>query len=79
MFVQEGFDFEDEGVRIESPNSNDFKKWNAFIKWRKVKDYYLLYIARPVFYVIKGENIPLDEIPKFESLLINKIGKISKW
>jgi hypothetical protein len=67
--------FTDEIVTITSPISTETMKWEAFIKWKRISKYYLLYLSNHNFLNVNKSSISEQDIPKFESMLSSKINK----
>ena len=63
--------FSEKGVQTESPISNALVPWNQFVQWKKLPNYYLLYINPRSFVGIPRSAVP--DADAFESLLRRKI------
>jgi hypothetical protein len=75
IFLPLRYEFTDDIVSITSPISAETAKWEAFIKWKKLNNYYLLYVSNHGFLSINKSSIPAQDIPEFESMLSTKIRK----
>lgn len=73
FFLPIKYVFTDEIVTITSPISTETIKWQAFIKWKRVSKYYLLYVSKNSFLCIAQPSIQKQDVPVFESLLANNI------
>jgi len=74
------YTFDDSQVVKEAATSRQTLGWDAFVKWRKIGAYYLIYMSKRSFFVIPRAMIPEGRSAAFESLLSQKIkAKRSGW
>ncbi|MFC1971952.1 YcxB family protein [Chloroflexota bacterium] len=73
FFLTRRFIFSDEDVSSTTPLSQGVVKWDAFIKWKKIAGFYVIYLSSESFLAIHKSHIPVQDIPAFEELLQNKI------
>jgi hypothetical protein len=73
FFLPMRYVFIDNGVSQESSMSHSTMKWTAFVKWRKIAGYYLLYISKEHFVAIPRSEIPVDSVSELENLISSKI------
>jgi len=69
------YKFNESGVVKETAASSQTLKWNAFVRWRKIGAYYLIYMSKRSFFVIPKAKIPGGKITAFENLLSRGIVK----
>ena len=66
--------FKNDDISVKSQIGNEVMKWDAFVKWRKFGQHYLLFYNMISFTCIPREQIPPENINDFEKLLSEKIG-----
>jgi hypothetical protein len=74
-FMPVKYTFDRSGVVKETASSSQTLKWNAFVKWRKIGAYYLIYMSKRSFFVIPKAKIPVGKINNFENVLSQGIVK----
>lgn len=74
-YIPVKYTFNESGVVKETAASRQTLKWNAFVRWRRVGAYYLIYTTKRSFFVIPKAKIPEGKITAFENLLSRGIIK----
>jgi len=67
------YTFEESAVFKESANTSQTLRWDAFVRWRKIGAYYLIYQNKRSFFVVPKARIPEGRADRFESLLARKV------
>ena len=67
------YTFDDSGVVKESGASRQKIDWVAFVRWRKIGAFYLIYQNKRSFFVVPKARIPASDVPAFETLLSRNI------
>ncbi len=75
MYLPVKYVFNDDKVNVVSSISTGEVKWDAFVKWQEIANYYLLYVSNQQFICIPKSSIPEQDVTKFETMLSNKIKK----
>ncbi|HEX9897024.1 MAG TPA: YcxB family protein [Dehalococcoidales bacterium] len=80
-FLPKKFVFSPVEVLIDTPIGSEKSNWDAFISYKKVAGFYLLYVSAANMVMIPDKDIKAQDIPAFESLLREKLGKViaKKW
>jgi hypothetical protein len=74
-YVGVKYTFSEYGVLKETAATSQTLKWNAFVRWRKIGAYYLIYMTKRSFFVIPKVKIPEGKNDTFENLLRRGIVK----
>jgi len=74
-YIPVKYTFDNSGVKKETANRTQTQKWDAFLRWRKIGAYYLIYGAKRSFFVIPKSRIPGRKVDLFENLLSRNIVK----
>ena len=69
------YTFEETRVMKESSASSQTLRWDAFVRWRRIGPYYLIYQSKRSFFVVPRAKIPPDQMQAFEDLLGRKLQK----
>jgi hypothetical protein len=75
IYVPARYKFEEARVTVETSISKKPLKWDAFVAWKRVGQYYLIYASRRSFLTIPKSRIPAEGVGAFEALLSRKIRK----
>jgi hypothetical protein len=67
------YTFEESGITKETAKVSQSFKWNAFIRWRKIGSYFLIYASKRSFFVIPESKIPKEQVGWFENLISRNI------
>jgi hypothetical protein len=67
------YTFDKSRVLKETATSSQILRWDAFIRWRKIGAYYLIYMSKRSFFVIPKTRIPEGKVVAFENLLTQGI------
>lgn len=83
FFLLRNYVFSEHDVLVNTPIGQSTYKWDAFVNWKKVAGFYLIYASRMTFYPVPVSLIPYRELSEFEALLRSKIkshrGKRLAW
>ncbi len=71
------YTFDESKVVKETAATNQTLKWDAFVRWRKLGAFYLIYMSRRSFFVIPKANIPEGKVAIFENMIRQGIVKRS--
>jgi hypothetical protein len=63
------YTFDASGVSKQTGASNQRLNWSAFVRWRKLGSYYLIYQTKRSFFVVPEAKIPAGRSTDFEVLL----------
>ena len=72
-FIPKKYTFSNKGVLTVSANGEHHLKWDAFIDWKRIGDFYIIYVTKHTFIVIPQSAISAGEIPDFQRLLLKQI------
>lgn len=72
-FIAKKYTFSNKGVLTVSANGEHHLKWDAFIDWKRIGEFYIIYVTKHTFIVIPQSVIPAGEIPNFQRLLVKHI------
>lgn len=72
-FLTKEYHFNNQGVFVKTPVGNQQLKWEAFTNWRRISDFFILYITNHTYIVIPQSDIPSQKIREFVLLLRNNI------
>ena len=67
------YTFDHSGVVKESGASRQKIDWVAFVRWRKIGAFYLIYQNKRSFFVVPKARIPANDVTAFETLLSRNI------
>ena len=73
FFLPRIYSFTDEGVSVKVSNSERKAKWSAFASWKRISNYYVLYLVNSSAIVIPQSAVPVGELAVFENLLNQNI------
>jgi hypothetical protein len=74
IFVKNHYTINENGIINKSSSSEDVYKWQAFLKWKKIPGYYILFTSSMLFIVLPVKDIPDCEIANLEDLFEREIG-----
>ena len=72
-FLPVRFTFSETTVVIESRLGRQTVIWDAFVRWRKIGAYYLLYASKRRFFAVPKAKLPAGQAAAFEEMLKRKI------
>lgn len=72
-YIPVKYTFDESRVVKETAAKSQTLGWNAFVRWRKIGAYYLIYMSRRSFFVIPKAKVPQARVAAFEGLLQRKI------
>ena len=67
--------FHEDGVFVTTPISEETYKWEVFIRWKKLGNYYLLWVSSRNFMVIPRSALKPEDVSEFEVFLHDNIKK----
>ncbi len=67
------YTFDVSGVSKQTAASNQRLTWSAFVRWRSLGSYYLIYQTKRSFFVVPKARIPDGRSTDFEALLRQNI------
>jgi hypothetical protein len=67
------YTFDASGVVKTTTTTRQPLTWGAFLRWRKIGGYYLIYMSKRSFFVIPKARIQESRVEEFEVLLSQKI------
>ena len=73
FFLPRTYSFTDDGVTVKFSNSERKARWSTFVDWKRMANYYVLYLANSSAIVIPESAIPGGELAVFENLLNQNI------
>ena len=74
IFSKDHYTIDEDGIISNSLNSEVVSKWKAFLKWKKIPGYYLLFTSGMSSLILPVKDIPDCDIANLEELLERKIG-----
>jgi hypothetical protein len=74
IFSEDHYTINEDGIISNSSNSEVVSKWKAFLKWKKIPGYYLLFTSGMSSLILPVKDIPDCDIANLEDLLERKIG-----
>jgi YcxB-like protein len=73
FFLPRTYSFTDEGVTVKFSNSERKARWSTFLNWKRISNYYVLYLVNSGAIVIPESAVPAGELTAFENLLNQNI------
>lgn len=77
-FIPKKYTFSNKGVLTVSANGEHHLKWDTFIDWKRIGEFYIIYVTKHTFIVIPQSAIPAGELPDFQHLLLKQIKPAKK-
>lgn len=72
-FLTKQYQLNNKGVFVKTPVGNQQLKWEEFANWKKLSEFFILYITKHSFIVIPQSAIPSKNLREFISLLRSNI------
>lgn len=72
-FMTKQYQFNNKGVFVKTPVGDQQLNWEEFINWKKLSEFFVLYVSNHTFIVIPQSSIPSKNTGEFVMLLRNKI------
>jgi hypothetical protein len=74
-FMPKEYHFNNQGVFVKTPVGDQQLKWEQFTRWKKLSDFFVMYLSAHSFIAIPQSDIPPDQLQDFVSILVKHIRK----
>jgi hypothetical protein len=73
-FVKNHYTINENGIINTTSISEDVYRWKAFLKWKRIPGYYIIFTSSMLFLALPVKDVPDCKIANLEDLLEKKIG-----
>ncbi len=77
LFLPTHYTFDEEKVVARTGTGQTAIRWDAFVGWRVIAEWYVLFYSARNIIVIPSSAVPAHDVPEFRAFLYEKIGKKS--